>query len=166
MFNLRSRFWLAALLVAMLFVNNNASATCIASGDATTLNAELNYWALNAPLPVQIQLEQGVYALQGNNNYISQNQSAPELQLLGGYVPGTNCTSRNVLPGNTVIDGGGLMISQFDVLGDDSVAVEGITFQNFDAGSEGGAVVCKPTGRIIITLLLPSTIACLLVTVV
>ena len=28
-----------ALLVAMLFVNNCASATCIASGDAATLNA-------------------------------------------------------------------------------------------------------------------------------
>ena len=92
---------------------------------------------------------------------------APELQLLGGYVPGTNCTSRNVLPGNTVIDGGGLMISQFDVLGDDSVAVEGITFQNFRCRQRGRRqFICKPTGRIIITLLLPSTIACLLVTVV
>ena len=88
----------------------------------------LNSW-LSASGPVLIQLEQGTYALQGNDSYISQNQS--ELQLLGGYVPGTNCTSRTMLPGNTVIDGGNTMGSSFYIFGNDSLTVEGLTVKNF-----------------------------------
>lgn len=89
-----------------------------------------------------IQLVQGFYGLSGNNNTgFTYSSSEPySVVIKGGYFPG--CTSREINPSNTILDGENIVQSS-KVLSLNNrsssppmkIAVEGITIQN---GKSGG----------------------------
>ncbi len=114
-----------------LIVAQAASATTTCVSTTAGLRNAMNAWqTASGTTPTIIKLVQGTY-LYPNNDYWTQEYyggTAP-LQLLGGYTAG--CTGRSLVASNTVIDGQQVTTnSQFQLLGQGSVLVEGITFKS------------------------------------
>jgi parallel beta-helix repeat protein len=85
--------------------------------------------------PVDIQLVQGTYHIDGTAFDVGTHaiRTFQGLSLLGGYTPGTNCTSRQIDPANTIITRSGSNASfSADLIGD--VTVEGIAFRGAGSG--------------------------------
>lgn len=115
--------WLAAYV-------QDARAICVSS------DTEFATAAIAALLaPVDIQLVQGTYHIDGTAFDVGTHaiRTFQGLSLLGGYTPGTNCTSRQIDPANTIITRSGSNASfSVDLIGD--VTVEGIAFRGAGSG--------------------------------
>lgn len=133
----RSTFVLTNLLasVFVLFALSppvRAAVFCVA--DATDLQAALTTAASNGE-DDQIQIVQGTYV----GNFVYASTQANDLAVQGGWTAG--CTSREIDPTNTVLDGNQtgtvLVLSAPDVTAD--LLLHGVTLRNgLQSGSGGG----------------------------
>jgi hypothetical protein len=123
-----------AVLIATLGVNGSAQAICVESGAA--LFSALQQWSSSSSGTVTtIKVARGAaYSITVNMGQ-GNDDDGGELQLLGGYQPGTNCSAANRIidPTNTVFDGGG---GNFDIYLNGPVTLDGITLRNY-SGTDG-----------------------------
>lgn len=122
--------WLL-LLTALAAHMNSAMATTVCVSTTTDLRNALNAWQSASDQTYTIKLVQGTY-LYPNQDYWSQPYYGgnANLQLLGGYT--ANCAGRSLVATNTVIDGQqSTHNSEFQLFGEASMLVEGITFKSF-----------------------------------
>ncbi|HEY2396930.1 MAG TPA: choice-of-anchor Q domain-containing protein [Rudaea sp.] len=128
--NIRAVFTGVVAAIALIGAQAaSATTTCVST--TAGLRSAMNAWqTAGGATPTIIKLVQGTY-LYPNNDYWTQEYyggTAP-LQLLGGYTAG--CAGRSLVASNTVIDGQQVTTnSQFQLLGQGSVLVEGIMFKS------------------------------------
>lgn len=127
---MRSRVLLAGVLacIAGLLPARAAVASqqyCV--GDVATLAAVLTQWNSDSNNDFEIHLQQGTYALPGNNTY---DGGGAALQLRGGYTA-PNCAGRTLNPANTILDGQNQPGSTISLLAANLTIVEGVAFTRF-----------------------------------
>ncbi len=116
---------------------SNVHAVCVST--AQSLELELYKWT-NEDGDKDIQLVQGTYNLADTLglSLLYQSTNGNRLYLRGGYVAGTNCASRVLDPGNTIITGGGLSKAQVNISGNNDMLVEGIGIESMPWGAGFG----------------------------
>src|SRR5690348_10363566 len=136
---------LAALGAAQWGTASANHSFCVTSssgvGSAAQLVAALTYATTATDETVYIHLEQGTFTLQGDNAYNQDgNGGNANLHVVGGFVPGTSCSSRVVDPASTVIKGkngpaGSFPISRLAIGQEEGeLLIDGIQFDSFADG--------------------------------
>lgn len=121
---------IVSLLAALGGFAPGALAATVCVSNTAALRTALANWQTARDQTYTIKLVQGTY-LYPNRDYWTQDYYGgnASLKLLGGYT--ANCASRAIAAANTVIDGQqATSNSQFQVLGEASILVEGITFKS------------------------------------
>src|SRR5262252_10603762 len=112
-------FWTLTMLAA----SANATAACVSPGSSPGLFDELVTWSGSDDKTIVIKLEQGTYNITANIDQRGPGQNEccdsyghnANIELRGGYKPGTSCdeNQRNIDPKLTTLDGGGVNGSFF-----------------------------------------------------
>ncbi len=127
--------WL--LLLSLLCFAPASKAVVVCVSTASGLESELYNWA-DQDGDREIRLVQGTYGLANMAGRIIFDTSlnSNTLKIRGGYIAGTNCSSRSMDPMNTVITGVGVPGGQFIIRGENDIYVEAIAFEHLQGGVE------------------------------
>lgn len=117
--------WLAPLCAL-------ADSACVTNG--TELQNAMLQWLLMDSGTMTIKLVKGTYTLAPSSGFVAAHEV--NLNLLGGYRPGTNCTERDVEPTNTVLYGANSTSVQVGIFTFADVTIEGLAFVNLRNGFE------------------------------
>jgi len=107
-----------------------ADSACVTNG--VELQSAMLQWLLMDSGTMTIKLVKGTYTLAPSNEFFAVREV--NLNLLGGYRPGTNCTERDVDPSNTVLYGANSSQVTFWIYTFSDVTIEGLTFKNLRNG--------------------------------
>ena len=107
-----------------------ADSACVTNG--IELQNAMFQWLLMDSGTMTIKLVKGTYTLSPSSAFSAVNEV--NLNLLGGYRPGTNCTERDVNPSNTILYGANSSSVQFWIYTLSDVTIEGLTFTNLRNG--------------------------------
>jgi len=137
------------LALLLVFGSNTAQAICVEDG-AALFNA-LKQWSNSSSgtlTQIKVARSASPYSIQVNLGQ-GNDDDGGELQLLGGYQPGTNCSAagRIVDPTNTTFDGGS---GDFGLYTNGPVTIDGIRMTNYTGVH--GVFVWGYTGDAAITL--------------
>ncbi|MEO7326788.1 MAG: right-handed parallel beta-helix repeat-containing protein [Dokdonella sp.] len=126
-------FAAGAVVLAATFGMTAAQAVCVENG-TTLFNALVQWSSSDSGTVTTIKVARGIYSINLNLGQ-GNDDDGGELQLLGGYQPGTNCSTagRIVDPTNTVLDGGN---GNFDVYINGPVTFDGLTLRHY-SGVDG-----------------------------
>jgi hypothetical protein len=108
----------------------SADSACVTNG--AELQSAMLQWLLMDSGTMTIKLTKGTYTLQASGEFAAVR--GVNLNLLGGYRPGTNCTERDVDATNTVLAGGNSSAVTFWISALGDVTIEGLTFANLRNG--------------------------------
>ncbi|HET9830504.1 MAG TPA: choice-of-anchor Q domain-containing protein [Vicinamibacterales bacterium] len=107
-----------------------ADSACVTNG--VELQSAMLQWLLMDSGTMTIKLVKGTYTLAPSNEFYAVREV--NLNLLGGYRPGTNCTERDVDPTNTALYGANSSDVTFWIYTFSDVTIEGLTFKNLRNG--------------------------------
>jgi len=107
-----------------------ADSACVTNG--TELQNAMLQWLLMDSGTMTIKLVKGTYTLAPSNGFSSAHEV--NLNILGGYRPGTGCSQRDVDPANTVLYGANSTSVRFWIHTYADVTIEGLTFNNLRYG--------------------------------
>ncbi|HSC11751.1 MAG TPA: choice-of-anchor Q domain-containing protein [Rhodanobacteraceae bacterium] len=118
--------------VAGLLASAGAFADSVCVTNGMELQSAMLQWLLMDSGTMTIKLVKGSYTLAPSNEFYAVREV--NLNLLGGYRPGTNCTQRDVDPSNTVLYGANSSQVTFWIYTFSDVTIEGLTFKNLRNG--------------------------------
>jgi hypothetical protein len=124
------KFVVLAVAGLLAPVSALADSACVTNG--IELQNAMLQWLLMDSGTMTIKLVKGTYTLAPNSSFDAVREV--NLNLLGGYRPGTNCTERDVDPTNTVLYGANSSSVQFWIYTFSDVTIEGLTFKNLRNG--------------------------------
>jgi len=107
-----------------------ADSACVTNG--TELQNAMLQWLLMDSGTMTIKLVKGTYTLAPSNGFAPAHEV--NLNILGGYRPGTGCSQRDVDPANTVLYGANSTSVRFWIHTYADVTIEGLTFNNLRYG--------------------------------